>query len=70
MILASPLSFSNNTAVSAFTGVLFFRSVTSSTPSINPLPLTSPITDTLYNNYENNQQNCNNLKNNLLCKHL
>lgn len=39
-----PLSFSNNTAVSAFAGVLSFRLVTSSTPTINPLPRTSPMT--------------------------
>lgn len=63
MIIVSPLSFSNKTAVSAFAGVLFFWSVTSSTPSISPLPLTSPMTEKLYNNYENNNKNCSNLRN-------
>lgn len=42
--IAVPLSFSNNTAVSVFAGVFPFRSVTSSTPTINPLPRTSPMT--------------------------
>jgi hypothetical protein len=37
---------------------LFFWSVTNSTPTIKPLPLTSPMTGTLHNNYENNKQNC------------
>jgi hypothetical protein len=58
MIIVSPLSFSNKTAVSAFAGVLLFWSVTNSTPTIKPLPLTSPMTGTLHNNYENNKQNC------------
>ncbi|MFS8009456.1 hypothetical protein Hanom_Chr14g01284961 [Helianthus anomalus] len=43
-----PRSFSNKTAVSALAGVLSFRSVTSSMPTINPLPLTSPITKQQY----------------------
>ena len=40
----TPFIWSITWSISAFAGVFFSRSVTSSTPSINPLPLTSPIT--------------------------
>lgn len=49
-----PLSFSNKTAVSALAGVFLFLSVTSSTPTMRPLPLTSPMTETRFYQGEKN----------------